>query len=461
MTDQQRHDWVGSAGQQIYTTPNLDRLAAAGTTFERAYSGAATCVPARNGLLTGLQQHRLPLVPGTEQLVPGTWTVARGLRDVGYETALIGRMHFHPLDADHGFEVVRSCEVVTGLSGYADDELDDYARWVVPRLGHDPRRLAPDRHGELRPLLAGSVRTFAHDAELHPAAWVAREAERFLAERTDDRPLFLVVSFNHPHGPYDPPEPHASLVDPDDVALPQEGFAVNDALGQPWLDELERGRRFRVDVAGERFVRRILAAVAGLVRLVDDGLGTVLDAVDLDRTVVAFTSDHGDFGGHRGLYNKVPWIPFEDLLRVPLVVGGAGATPGTRCPLPVQTTDLPATWLDWAGAAAPVDGDDARSLRPLVEGRPDPGADERTLVAAVGGWGYATAIRGGHKLITRGLHERLLFDLDEDPGEVRPVQDDPGHRAVGEELAALLGERWAEGPAPLPGTPALGGPTAP
>ena len=95
LTDQQRHDQVGYASGGHFETPNLDRLAARGTVFDHAYSAATVCVPSRVSMLTGLAAHRVPLEPGTDlHLRQGTDTVARHLRSAGYQTALVGKMHF-------------------------------------------------------------------------------------------------------------------------------------------------------------------------------------------------------------------------------------------------------------------------------------------------------------------------------------------------------------------------------
>ncbi|MDQ1534333.1 MAG: arylsulfatase, partial [Actinomycetota bacterium] len=110
MTDQQRFDQVGYASGGHFETPNLDALAAGGVIFETAYSASTVCIPARNALLTGIQPHRLPTQENPFALREGFWTVAHELRHAGYETAFIGKAHFAPVHAQHGFETMRLCE---------------------------------------------------------------------------------------------------------------------------------------------------------------------------------------------------------------------------------------------------------------------------------------------------------------------------------------------------------------
>ena len=127
MTDQQRHDQVGFESDGHFETPNIDRLARDGVVFERAYSASTTCVPSRVALLTGLQAHRVPTQINQYALREGFWTVARALQDAGYETALIGKMHFAPVHAQHGFETMRLCEHLLGqgLAGFESDRHED------------------------------------------------------------------------------------------------------------------------------------------------------------------------------------------------------------------------------------------------------------------------------------------------------------------------------------------------
>src|SRR3954465_9890437 len=102
MTDQQRFDQTGYASDGHFETPVLDALAAGGAMFERAHSASTTCVPARASLLTGVAAHRLPVQADGFTLQEGYWNVAYALGRAGYETALIGKMHFNPMNGRHG-----------------------------------------------------------------------------------------------------------------------------------------------------------------------------------------------------------------------------------------------------------------------------------------------------------------------------------------------------------------------
>lgn len=441
ITDQQRFDQVGYADSTIFETPALDALVARGVVFEQAYSAATTCVPARSALMTGVQPHRLRTQINGVALREGTPTLARALRDRGYQTALVGKMHFAPLHADHGFDTMRLCEhlaasaIVPRADGQLD--LDDYHDWLLAQGLSEYRQLPPD----VASSVSSDVRAFPYDLDSHPTSWVEREAGEVIATRDPDRPLFLVVSFPHPHSPLDPPEPYASMYDPADVVVPRDGFEVNDGLPDAFVDALSTAvppfRPRRVDPDRPNRTRVWLSKVRALVRQVDDAMGRLLERVPLDRTLVFFTSDHGDYAGHRGLLQKVPWIPFDDLVRVPLVVAGPGIVGGRRITSLVQSYDLVPTVCEAVGLEGGRPTMDAVSLWPHLRDERSPEGDRLAVFATRDGWPGAR--RGLLKYFRdRRSGQGVLFDLATDPGETRNLVDHPDYRDAAFELAIGL-----------------------
>jgi choline-sulfatase len=449
MTDQQRFDQVGYASGGHFETPTLDALAARGVIFDAAYSASTVCVPARAALMTGLQPHRLPTQENGVALREGFWTVAHELRSAGYETALIGKMHFAPVHARHGFDTMRLCEHLRSqglgpLSEARHDEVDDYHDWLVE---HDLTdwRLTNDRP---------APRRFPYPADAHPTAWVEREVSAFLAARDRRRPLFLVISFPHPHAPYDPPEPYASMYDPADSVVPTAGYEVNDQL--PFAFHLAMGASpTRSEGENPRQVRAFLAIVRGLVKQIDDALGRITAELNLDTTVVFFTSDHGDYAGHRGLMRKKPWVPFDDLARVPFFVTGGGIAGGRRVPQLVQNSDFALTCLDYAGVAAPAGVPfETRSLRPVLDGAPGPDDLDRHVFSGIS-VEWPMVRHGRYKFIRHGVHEQqaVLFDLEADPLEHVNLFRDPSYADVRDALAARLQETMRQPVLDVPAPP--------
>jgi arylsulfatase len=445
LTDQQRFDQLGYASGGHFQTPNLDRLAGSGVIFENAYSASTVCVPARVALMTGFEPHRVPTQENPFALREGFWTVAHELGRAGYETALIGKAHFAPVHARHGFQTLRLCEHLSAqglgpLSRERKDELDDYHEWLLA-AGYPDWRFERPGPGALGPGV------FPYGPEAHPTGWVEREATEFLERRDANRPLFLVVSFPHPHAPYNPPEPYASMFDPANARLPDGGFEVN--AGLPMVCQLALANATtRAAAADEHHLRHVLATVRGLVKHIDDVIGRLVARLDLASTLVTFTSDHGDYAGHRGLLRKTPWMPFDDLARVPLFCAGAGIAGGRVASEPVQSYDLALTALEYAGVPPQVDDFDSRSLWPYLAGAGN-GADRSRRVFSSIGMGWPMVRAGTCKYFVHSQRKSpVLFDLAHDPAERVNLADDPRYADVKRELSERLAQRVARPPLP-------------
>jgi arylsulfatase A-like enzyme len=198
----------------------------------------------------------------------------------------------------------------------------------------------------------------------------------------------------------------------------------------------------------------LIANYFGMISLIDHNVGRILIALrDLglaERTVVVFTTDHGDWLGDHGLILKGP-MAYEGLLRVGCIVAGAGVPAGRVVADPVSTLDLGATFLDYAGV--PADGArHGRSLRRLIEGT----GDTRDFAASE--WDL-TASRCGVPLRLRTVRTRRhkltleldsgageLYDLGGDPHELDNRFDDPGAAAVRKELTGMILSRPDDAP---------------
>jgi choline-sulfatase len=315
-------------GHRVVQAPHLERLGAEGVVFERAYCASPLCVPSRASLLTGLLPSATGAFDNAGELPASIPTFAHRLRLLGYRTVLVGKMHFIGPDQLHGFEE----RPMTDMYPAGFD-------WVPNWELADDERL-PWYH-DLRSVLGAGPVTATLQTEYD--AEVVRRAREAIAA-TDDRPLLLVVSFTHPHDPYEVPHEFWDRYDGvaiDPPALPAPG-------GDPST------RRLRAMLDSERIPvtdEQVLAArrgYYGAISLVDDYVGSLLEALG-DDAVVVFTSDHGDMLGERGLWYKM--APFEPSIRVPLIVHAPRRFAARRVPQPVSLLDLAPTLVELGSGA--------------------------------------------------------------------------------------------------------------
>lgn len=439
MTDQQRHDQIGYASGGCLQTPNLDRLAASGVVFDNAYSGSTTCVPARTSLMTGLFHHRVPQIDRFT-IEPGTWTLPHALKAVGYQTALIGKMHFDPIRADHGFEHMRTCEHLGAYRVSQPSELAqlDHYHDYLRSLG------LPDWRFELPGgVKEGSGPTYPYDVSTHPTNWVGDEVLSFLEQRDRERPMLLVVSFPHPHPAVNPPEPYASMYQPEDCPIDPDGASVNAYLPNAFRVQLEQADHPNRRIHPEKLQshQAELARTYGLITQIDDAVGRIAARLDLDRTLLYFTSDHGDYAGHRGLVRKIPWIPFDDLAKVAcFATGGPVAGTGRTISEPTQSFDLTVTFMEAAGLDENLDLDvfDGQSQLRLL-GDPDGVADPDRAVFSAMCTNWPMVRRGPNKYIRDvGWKAEVLFEVVLDPDERYDLKSQDPDRKLIQELNSEL-----------------------
>jgi arylsulfatase A-like enzyme len=486
-SDQQRADCNGFENQHI-RTPHIDRLAREGTRFSACITPNLVCQPSRASILTGL----LPLTHGVwdngVDLDPRTGEsgFAGTLAGAGYQTAFIGKAHFATKStyAPTGTPECNKSQAKYGpdwcgpYMGFQHVELSvlghmhrtrplerppagRYERWLVSR-GQNEEGLKLWAE-ETRPG-SGAAQTWysALPVAWHSSTWVGDRAVGWLAQRGKDKPFCAWVSFPDPHHPFDCPEPWSLMYDPRDVPLP--AHRMKDLERRPWWHKASlenkpqlsdpamlkfRAEGSRMPDQSDGQLAEMTANYYGMISLIDHNVGRILTALDdlglAENTLVVYTTDHGDMLGNHGLYLKGP-TPYEDLLRVTLVARGPGVAGGAVVSEPMSTLDLAATMYDFAGcgASGPLQG---RSLRRLLCG----GTETRD--AAYSEW-HVHPSRCGVWLKLRTVRTRThkctfeldsgageLYDLVNDPHEMRNVFDDPGYATVRKEFEALMRAR--------------------
>jgi choline-sulfatase len=435
LSDQHARHVLGCYGDGLVRTPNLDRLAAGGVVFDNAYCPSPICVPSRMSMLTARHPSAQDCWTNDDFLASDRPTWLHALGASGYRPHLAGRLHAMGPDQMHGY-----------ATRNVGDHSANYAS--IPRhdMGplhrtNDPWRVSLDVSGP------GQSSYQLKDTDTVDAA--CAELERIAVRRRDGdtEPFCLSVGLMLPHPPY--------VAWPEDYALyagkvppPRTGAPASD---HPWLDWWRKDRGI-ADVDAPTALRA-RAAYWGLVTRLDLMIGKILATMDrlglAENTLIAYTSDHGDQLGERGLWWKHTF--YEESVTVPLILSWPGHIPaGARRNQVVGLIDLTATILDALDAPALPHGQ-GRSFLAIAKDGNAAWTDEafsEYCTDAIPAWTGGMAVRqrmirsGRWKLIYYHGYRSQLFDLEADPQELWDLAEDPAHRDTRAWLEARLLADW-------------------
>jgi len=431
MTDQQRWDAMGCAGNLEIKTPNIDRLAKGGVQFTNAYSSCPVCVPARSSILTGRTIFNVKVLGNGDidnDDIPHIPTFDQILSDNGYHTEYYGKWH-----APYQFTSKYKNEVrptnkskftnvpskVEGFREYLDkigepqrpanaNELIDNMslRPYVPlpidgRYGIKEENIVVDSNGKKAksPKVSQSENFgIFHGLEnASLAAYEGREALEALKLLEPGKSFSLTCSFGPPHPPFVVPQKYAELYKPDQLSVPG---SINDNLqNAPYQ---RNNTPFDLRFQNPEMVQQMKQVYYGMITQVDEWVGELLDELDrkglTENTLVLFVSDHGEMMGDHGLNSKMKM--YEGSAHIPLIMRYPGKIPvGTKVITPVSHHDIFATILDYTGMKIPEN--DGRSLRNLIDGKPDP------VNYAVSVWGQIN--NGGPFMIRKGDWKMIVY----------------------------------------------------
>lgn len=461
MTDQQKATASHLYGNAFCETPSMERLANEGVLFENAFTPHPLCVPARTSLWTSQYPHSHG-ARRNETVMPAEANHAFQIwSDIGHRTGLIGKNHCFERREDLAlFDIW--CEI--SHQGLPKDAQTRGMSWFRPTEGiqaaHALRRTTTPQNPRF------GYATSDFPLEDYGTGLIAGQTVRFL-ERYGDEPFALWVSFPDPHEPWVAPERYAAMFPPERIELP------------PWregeFDERapERNRVLYQMLGVEddplEDVYGLLGAYYGMVRFIDDGLGRIMEALDelglREETIVVFCSDHGDFMGEHKMQCK-GGVFYDCLTRVPLIVSWPSHVPaGERDDSMVNLIDVVPTLLQLQGLQVPrsmygqglptvtdAPPQDAAFSEYGAGGPPFRMVDLEKLPRPYGRRTLIQTLRwreaeGRRKMVRtrkwKYVHDPMgdrdeLYDLVNDPWELKNVIDDPVNRDVVEEMRLRL-----------------------
>jgi arylsulfatase A-like enzyme len=450
---------VGCYGDPVAKTPHLDRLAARGVRFDRAYCNFPLCNPSRSSVLSGLFPATTGVLDNKTWLVPpqGHPTLPQHFQEHGYARAEFGKVWHEPgnngqIDPANP-PAPRSKTPWFTPAQRAEQQRTQPAFWTIPR-NYDHYRYDPPTP-EMVEALRSSANVFGPVpvGKGTPDITIADEAIRFLKNHdASTQPFFLAVGFQKPHVPLKAPQEYFDLYEPEALPLPPD-FASEPTL--PTGADPRNARRNLDLYAGRSFTtaeaRSALHAYYACVGYMDAQLGRVLDALDAigqaDNTLIVLWGDHGWHLSEKGFFAK--GTLFEIATRAPLILVDPRrhATAGQTCRRIVQFVDIYPTLADLAGLPLPP-ALQGKSLRPLLD---DPGAawDTPAFTVQARGWSLGRRIRTGRWAYSEWNGDAtgaMLFDHDTDPNELRNLASDPTHAGT----IASLREQLSQAAIPAP-----------
>jgi arylsulfatase A-like enzyme len=474
-SDQQHWNTLGLANPEV-KTPNLDRLAAQGTVFRRAYCPNPTCSPTRASIITGKYPSQHGCWSLGTKLSEAEHTVGEDFAAAGYQTALVGKAHFQPLRGTDEFPSLESHPIMQDLDfwrqfdgpfyGFQHVELarnhadeahvgQHYAIWLEENGCHNWRDY-------FRPPTGNNDRQkhkWLIPEKYHYGTWIAERSIALLeAYQKSGQNFFLWASFFDPHPPYLVPEPWDTMYDPERLTVPtivegeHEHNPPHFQLTQqakpdfsPWQEPEGKGMHgFHSHLHDKQELAQDIAIYYGMISLMDKQIGQILDKLDdlglAENTLVVFTSDHGHFYGHHGLIAKGPFH-YEDMIRIPFMARFPGHIPaGAQSDSLQSLVDLAPTFLSVAGLdiPRPMTGVDQKAVwygrqgsvrdHLVVENRHQPTTihlktyvDERYKITVYYNRDYGE-----------------LFDLQADPGEINNLWGRPEYAQLKADLVMKL-----------------------
>jgi arylsulfatase A-like enzyme len=359
--------------------------------------------------------------------VPALPTLAQTFRDAGYQAYAVGKLHVFPQRSRIGFD-----EVILNEEGRTQwGVMDDYEQFLIDR-GYAGQHFA---HG-----LSNNEyvwRPWHLPEDCHVTSWTTQQMCRLIKRRDPTRPALWYLSHMHPHPPLAPLREYLAMYDGVDIDDPVYGdwATPDDRLPYSIQQLVDRRRPAGFDAHDIRQVRRAFYALCTHIdhqlRVV---IGTLREEGLLNDTIILFSADHGDMLGDHGLWAKSMF--YEGSANIPMILSGPPTESRTRVghvdDRLVGLQDVMPTLLDLAGIPVPE----------TVEGLSMVGDHTRQHFYGERGEG-ALAGRmihdGRYKLIYYPIGNRIqLFDLQDDPRELRDLGESPAHADIRERLVDLL-----------------------
>jgi uncharacterized sulfatase len=452
-SDDLTNNALGCYGSPVCKSPNIDKLAAKGVRFDRAYCQFPLCNPSRASFLTGLRPDTTKVYENATQFrknVPDAQTLPQTFQKGGYFVARVGKLYHYGVPGQigtDGLDDKPSWQQVVNPRGRDKDDEDKNLIFTLNPMGKGSGRYG----GTLSWLAADGT-----DAEQTDGK-IADEVIKLL-EANKGKPFFLACGFFRPHTPYVAPKKYFDMYPPDKLTLPKVPEDHRKSAPAPAFGSAKAEQDKMTDAQRREALQAYYAATT----FMDAQVGRVLEALDklklADKTIVVFISDHGYHLGEHGLWQKMS--VFENSARVPLVIYDPRAKGnGKACGRTVELIDLHPTLAELAGLTPPTGTDpkvpaaEGKSLKALLD-NPSAKWDKPAITQVSRGtptttgevvgknpWFLGYSVRNERYRYTEwdgGKRGVQLYDYEKDAAELKNLADDPAYADVVKQMKALL-----------------------
>lgn len=445
MSDQHRGDALNCMGNAAVISPHIDALAADGTLFMNAYSSTPSSTPARAGLLTGMSPWHHGMLGYGRMGTQYRYEMPQMLRDLGFFTFGIGKMHWYPQKSLHGFHGTLLDE-----SGRIDtkDFVSDYRLWFntqMPGRNPDSTGIGWNEH-------RGGI--YQLPEEVHPTRWTSETAINMIHhyKKGNGSPLFLKISFARPHSPYDPPQRFFDMYENRNIPTPFVGEWCKDKTYAKPQNPKEADKNAAFGNFGETYAENSRRYYYANVSFIDEEIGKIVQTLKeegiYDNTLICYVSDHGDMLGDHYHWRKT--YPYEGSAHIPLVIKwpkNCHFPKGGKVNAPVELRDILPTFIEAANGKVPDDMD-GKSLFALMDERARLWRKYIDLEHATcySEDNYWCALTDGNIKYVWRLHSGTeeLFDLKNDPHELYNVASNKKYQKILIEMRQCMAEHLKE-----------------
>jgi arylsulfatase A-like enzyme len=439
MADQLRFDALGAL------TPNINSLKEDGVNFTRAYCAVPLCAPSRSSFFTGRYANRTgsminpfededEVYGDTRAGIPNMY----GLMEGKWDSYHVGKQHFFTAEKIDKDPKTRTSWITQ----------TDYSNWLKAQKKSKPggrqyKDNAPEivsaNHTQIRAYSTPMVGVYKEGPDYFLDHYIASKSIEAIRNRDKSKPLLLNAMFLAPHPPFSIPEPYLSMLTTKDFNLPEN-------VGQWYPGQSPLQLYNLTGFIGTRYNREqwreIWSKYLGLVKLLDDEVGRVIQALKeegiYDKAIILFTADHGEMLGSHSLWQKM--CMYEESAKVPLII----KMPNNVQPAIKESAELVSlvdvlpTVLDFNGIAN-TQKMDGRSLLPIINGQSN---DRKAIFVqydgnASLGSAQRCVLKGNYKLIADMFKDEIyleLYDLEKDPQETTNLLFDQKFASVVDEL---------------------------